>query len=99
MKPQRSGLGEDLRAIPEDLRSAARHADREIKQAAAERPALAQALDPRLVIVIAALALLAAVVLRAAGLGFLPSLLVFLVLFAGGWLGVSRAAAARRPSR
>jgi Flp pilus assembly protein TadB len=92
-------ITDDLRAIPDDLREVRDEADRALERAAAERPALSWALDVRVVLTAATVALVIAFVTRLAGLGFLLALLVFLLLFAGLWAGITRAAAPRRPTK
>jgi type VI protein secretion system component VasF len=90
-------MKEDLKAVPDELRAMRDDAERQLSDTAEEHPAVRQALDLRLVLVAGAVALVVAFVVRLVGAGFVLSLLVFLVLFAGGWLGLSRAAAPRRP--
>jgi uncharacterized membrane protein len=90
-------MREDLKAVPDEMRATRDDMERRLSETAEEHPAVAQALDLRLVLIAAAVALVVAFIVRVAGLGFVPSLLVFLALFAGGWLGLSRAAAPRRP--
>jgi hypothetical protein len=90
---------QDLKALPDDLRTVADDADRKLEHAEAERPALKWALDIRVVLTSAAIALVVALVGRLAGLGFLLALLLFFALFAGLWAGITHAAAPRRPTR
>ena len=97
MRP--SELTEDLKAVPEDMRAVAHTADEKLQQAARERPALIWALDVRVALAAAAVALLVAFVLRMAGLAFVPALLLFGLLFAGVWAGITRAASRRGPTR
>jgi hypothetical protein len=97
MKPPE--IIQDLKALPDDLRTVADDADRALEHAEAERPALKWALDIRVVLTSAAIALVVAVVARLVGLGFPLSLLLFFMLFAGLWAGITHAAAPRRPTR
>ena len=90
---------QDLKALPDDMRTVADNADRALEHAEAERPALKWALDIRVVLTSAAIALVVAFVARLAGLGFLLALFVFFALFAGLWAGITRAAAPRPPTR
>ncbi|MDX6697929.1 MAG: hypothetical protein QOE65_1326 [Solirubrobacteraceae bacterium] len=90
-------MREDLKAVPDELRATRDDVERRLSDTAEEHPAVAQALDLRFVLAAGAVALVVAFVARIAGLGFLPSLLLFLVLFGAGWLGLARAAAPRRP--
>jgi hypothetical protein len=91
-------MREDLKAVPEELRATRDDVERKLSETAEEHPAVRKALDFRLLLAAAAVALIVAFVARLAGLGFVLSLLIFLVLFAGGWIGLSRAAAPRRPA-
>ena len=92
-------ITEDLKAIPDDLRAASRDADHKLRRAEAEHPQLTWALDLRVVLTSAALALAISLVARWAGLAFPLALLVFLVLFGGVWAGITRLASPRRPTR
>jgi hypothetical protein len=88
----------DLKAVPDDLRTVNDNADRALQNAEAERPALRWALDVRVVLTSAALALLIALVAHLVGLGSTLSLLLFFALFAGLWAGITHRAAPRRPT-
>jgi hypothetical protein len=90
---------QDLKALPDDLRNVTDNADRALEHAEAERPALRWALDIRVVLTSAAIALVVALVLHLIGLGSPLALLLFFVLFAGLWAGITRAAAPRPPTR
>jgi hypothetical protein len=92
-------ITEDLRAIREDWRDVKDNADRKLQNAEEEHPSLRWALDLRVVLTAAAVALLVSLVVHLAGAGFIPTLLLFLVLFAGVWAGITRAATPRRPTR
>ena len=92
-------MREDLKAVPEDVRAAGREAEHKLEATADEHPIVREALDLRLLLVAAAVALLVAFGVRVAGAGFLISLVLFVVLFVGGWLLAARAAAPRRPTR
>lgn len=92
-------MKEDLKAIPDEVRATRRDAERKLSETAEEHPVVREALNLRLLLIAAVVALVVALVLRIAGLGFALSLLVFLVLFGGGWLGLSRMAAPRKPTR
>lgn len=91
-------MREDLKGVPDELRATRDDVERKLSEAADEHPAVRAALDFRLLLAAAALALVVALAARVAGLGFAPSLLLFLVLFAGGWIAISRYAAPRRPA-
>ena len=95
MERSSSGLTQDLKGLPDDLRDSARGAENKLNEVVSERPALGVALDLRVVLVSAAVALLVSLVLHLVGLGFAVSLLIFLLLFGGIWFGISRAAAPR----
>jgi hypothetical protein len=97
MKPPE--IIQDLKALPDDLRAVADNADRRLEHAEAERPALRWALDIRVVLTSAAIALVVALVARLIGLGSPLALLLFFLLFAGLWAGITRAAAPRRPTQ
>ena len=90
---------QDLKALPDDLRTVTDKADRALEHAEAERPALRWALDIRVVLTSAAIALVVALVARLIGLGSPLALLLFGALFAGLWAGITRAAAPRPPTR
>ena len=92
-------MREDLKAIPDEVRATRQEAERKLADTAEEHPAVRQALDLRLLVVNAAIALVLALALRLAGLGFAISLLVFLVLFLGGWIVLVRVSAPRPPNR
>ena len=81
------------------MRTVADNADRALEHAEAERPALKWALDIRVVLTSAAIALVVAFVAHLAGLGSPLALLLFFALFAGLWAGITHAAAPRRPTR
>ena len=89
-------MKEDLKAIPDELRATHRDAERKLAETADEHPVVREALDLKLLLLAAVVALAVAFVLRLVGLAFTLSLLVFLVLFLGGWLGLSRLSAPRR---
>ena len=91
-------MREDLKGVPDELRATRDDVERKLGEAAEEHPTVRQALDFRLLLLAAAVALVIAFVARIAGLGFLLSLLIFLVVFFGGWVGLARAAAPRRPA-
>lgn len=97
MKPPE--IIQDLKALPDDLRTVTDNADRALEHAEAERPALRWALDIRVVLTSAAIALVVAFVARLIGLGSPLAILLFFVLFAGLWAGITRAAAPRPPTR
>jgi Flp pilus assembly protein TadB len=93
----RGGFTEDLKGVPDEVRSAVHEADENLAEAVEARPALERAIDFRLVLAAAGVALVVALLVRVLlNVGFLISLVVFLVLFAGGWVGVARASMARR---
>jgi Flp pilus assembly protein TadB len=89
-------MREDLKAVPDELRATRDDMERKLSEAAEEHPAVGKALDLRLLLLAAAVALVVAFVARIVGLPFILSLLLFLAVFIGGWLGLSRAAAPRR---
>jgi hypothetical protein len=93
MRPRE--LTEDLKALPDDVRQMARGTEDKLQDATKDKPTLAWALDFRVVLTAAAVAILVSLVLRLAGLGFLLTLLVFFLLFGGLWYGISRFAAPR----
>ena len=88
----------DLKAVPDDLRTVTDNADRALESAEAEHPSMRWALDIRVVLTSAAIALLVAFVAHLVGLGSVLSLLLFFALFAGVWAGITHAAAPRRPT-
>jgi hypothetical protein len=96
---QPTDITDDLKAIPEDLREVAHETERKLQQAVEEHPALTWALDLRVVLTAAIIALATSFVARLAGLGFLLALLLFVALFAGVWAGITRMAAPRRPTQ
>ena len=96
MKPPE--IIQDLKALPDDLRTITDDADRALEHAGEERPALKWALDLRVVLTSAAIALVVALVARLVGLGAPLALLLFFALFAGLWAGITRAAAPRPPT-
>lgn len=89
-------MKEDLKAVPDEMRAARRDTDRRLADIEEEHPIVREALDWRLVLAAAAIALVVAFVARLVGLGFALSLGLFVVLFAGGWFVLSRRAAPRR---
>jgi len=91
-------MREDLKGVPDELRATRDDVERKLSDATENRPAVEKALDLKLVLIAAVVALVVAFVLRLVGLGMIPSLLVFLVLFGGLWVGLSRAAAPRPPA-
>src|SRR3954449_9482481 len=93
MRPRE--LTEDLKALPDDVREMARGTEDKLQEATKDKPTLAWALDFRVVLTAAAVAILVSLVLRLAGLGFLLTLLLFFILFGGLWYGISRFAAPR----
>jgi hypothetical protein len=99
MERRSTSFTEDLRGVPDDVRESTREADRKLGEMAAEKPMFAKALDLRLLVIVAVVALVVAFLARLAGLGFVLSLLFFLVLFLGGWLVLVRTAAPRRANR
>jgi Flp pilus assembly protein TadB len=90
-------MKEDLKAVPDELRATRDDVERKLAETAEEHPAVREALDFRLLLLAAAVALVVAFVARLAGLSFIFSLLLFLAVFFGGWLGLARASAPRRP--
>ena len=92
-------LPRDLKALPDDVRDVTRNADEKLREATRDRPAFMWATDIRVVLTAAALAVLLALVFRWAGLGFVPTLLLFALLFGGVWAGITRLAAPRKPTR
>ena len=98
MSEEGQGFREDLKAVPGELRATRDDVERKLTEATEERPVVRKALDLRLLLLAAVVALVIAFVAQLAGLGFILSLLLFLVLFIGGWLGLSRAAAPRPPA-
>jgi hypothetical protein len=88
----------DLRALPDDVRSAVREAEGSLDETAERRPILRYLLDLRIVLVAAVAAFVIALILRLIGLGFLFSMIVFLLLLVGLWLVIAGAAAPRRPT-
>jgi hypothetical protein len=95
---KRPEIIQDLKGVPDDLRTVSDDADRALEHAESEHPALKWALDIRVVLASAAIALVVAFVARLVGLGFLLALLLFFALFAGLWAGITHAAAPRRPT-
>jgi Flp pilus assembly protein TadB len=91
-------LKEDLRGVPDDLRAAARDVEKSLQQSTERRPMIGYLLDVRIVLVAAAGAFVIALILRLLGLGFLLSVLVFLLLLGGLWMVLARAAAPRPPT-
>ncbi|HVE67376.1 MAG TPA: hypothetical protein VNB64_02220 [Solirubrobacteraceae bacterium] len=91
-------MREDLKGVPDEVRATRDDVERKLSDTVEEHPTVRQALDFRLLLVAAAVALVVAFVARLAGLGFVLSLLIFLVLFGGAWIGLARAAAPRRPA-
>ena len=98
MSEESQGFREDLKAVPGELRATRDDVEGKLSQAAEDRPVVRQALDLRWLVLAAVVALVIAFVARLAGLGFIVSLVLFLVLFIGGWLALSRAAAPRPPA-
>ena len=78
------------------MRDAAHDLEAKLDEKVRERPALSWALDVRVVLTSAAVALAIALVARLIGVGYLMALILFFVLFAGLWTGISSAAAPRR---
>ena len=91
-------MREELKGVPDEVRATRDDVERKLSETVEEHPTVRQALDFKLLLVAAAVALVVAFVARLAGLGFILSLLIFLVLFGGAWLGLARAAAPRRPA-
>jgi hypothetical protein len=92
------GFRDDIRAVPDDMRTVARDVEGSLEEKAEERPIVRYVLDLRIVLVAVVSAFVIALILRLIGLGFLPSLLVFLLLMVGLWLLIAGAAAPRRPT-
>jgi hypothetical protein len=95
----RTRFTEDLKAVPKDVRDARHEVERKLDKAVEEKPAVARALDLKIVLLAAAGAFLLALLARLVGLGFMPSFILFLVVFAGAWFVLAKASAARRPTR
>lgn len=91
-------MREDLKGVPDEVRKTRDDVDRKLTETVDEHPVVGKALDFRLLLIAAAVALVVAFVARIAGLGFVMSLLVFVLVFAGGWLGLARAATPRPPT-
>jgi Flp pilus assembly protein TadB len=92
------GLREDLKGVPDDVRTAVRDADESLEHATKERPVVSYALDVRIVLVSVAGAFVVALILRLLGLSYVISLIVFLLLLVGLWMVLAGAAAPRRPT-
>jgi len=92
-------MKEDLKHVPGEVRNAVRETDERLGEMAREKPTFAKALDLRLLLLSAAVALVLALLARLLGLGYGISVLLFLLLFVGLWIGLARAAAARKPNR
>jgi hypothetical protein len=69
-----------------------------LEETADRRPVIGYLLDVRIVLVAAVGAFIIALILRLLGLNFLVSVLVFLLLLGGLWMGIAGAAAPRRPT-
>ncbi len=95
----RTEISEHVEALREDLGGIRDRTDEKLEAAVEERPSLRLALDFRVVLTAAAVALGLAVLARLLGLGYVLSLLVFAALFAGLWAGIPRVAAPRRPNQ
>lgn len=93
---RRSELTEHVEAIREDLGGIKERTDRKLQDAVEDRPSLRMALDFRVVLTAAAVSVGIAVAARLIGLGYVLSLLLFALLFAGLWYGIPRVAAPRR---
>jgi Flp pilus assembly protein TadB len=89
-------LREDLRAVPDEVRSLAREGDQRLREKTEERPVLAHALDFKVVLGAAAIAFVVALLLTLIGLPSMLSIVIFLILFGVLWWVLARAAAPRR---
>ena len=94
MRP--SEIKEDLKGLPDDVREVAHDLEAKLDETVRERPALNWALDIRVVLTSAAVALGIALIARFVGLSFFLAFLLFLIVFAGLWTGISTTAAPRR---
>jgi Flp pilus assembly protein TadB len=92
------GFREDIKGVPDDVRTAVRDADESLERVAKERPVVSYALDLRIVLASVAGAFVIALILRLLGLSYLISLIVFLLLLVGLWMVLAGAAAPRRPT-
>ena len=92
------GFTDDLRAVPDDVRNAMHDAEDSLERRADERPVVGYALDLRIVLVSVAGALVVALILRLLGLSSIFSFLVFLLVLAGLWMVLAKAAAPRQPT-
>jgi uncharacterized protein (DUF58 family) len=92
------GFREDIRAVPDDVRTVMRDVEGSLEEKAEERPIVRYMLDLRIVLVAALGAFVIALILMLIGLGFIFSLIVFLLLLIGLWLVIAGAAAPRRPT-
>ncbi len=92
-------MKEELKAVPDEVRATRRDVERKLRETEDEHPVVREAMDLRLLVVAAGIAIVLAFALRLAGLGFALSLVAFVVLLAGIWLGLARLAAPRRPTR
>ncbi|MDQ6916110.1 MAG: hypothetical protein M3155_09925 [Actinomycetota bacterium] len=92
------GFRDDIKGVPDDVRTALREADESLEEAAKEKPIVSYVLDVRIVLVSLLGAFVVALVLRLLGLSFIISLVVFLLLLAGLWMVLAGAAAPRKPT-
>lgn len=92
------GFRDDIRAVPDDVRNASREVEGSLEETAERRPIVRYLLDLRIVLVAIVGAFVIALVLRLIGLGFVFSMIVFLLLLVGLWLVIAGAAAPRRPT-
>ena len=92
------GFREDIKAVPDDMRNVRREVEGSLEEKADERPIVRYVLDLRIVLVAVVVAFLIALILRLIGLGYIFSLIVFLLLLGGLWLVIAGAAAPRRPT-
>jgi uncharacterized protein YacL len=92
------GFRDDIRAVPDDVRNAMRETEGSLEETAERRPIVRYVLDLRIVLVAVVVAFVIALILRLIGLGFIFSLIVFLLLLVGLWLVIAGAAAPRRPT-
>jgi hypothetical protein len=92
------GFRDDIRAVPDDVRNVMRETEDSLEEAAERRPIVRYVLDLRIVLVAVVGAFVIALILRLIGLGFVFSMIVFLLLLVGLWLVIAGAAAPRRPT-
>jgi hypothetical protein len=92
------GLQDDIKHVPDEVRTAARDAGESLERASQERPMVSYALDVRIVLVSVVVAFVVALILRLVGLSFVISLILFFLLLAGIWMVLAGAAAPRPPT-